>query len=54
MFTAISQHHSNWHPSLSATWTHGMLWYNNTDAVDENMVRKLWLILVGCKWDYEC
>ena len=46
---------SYWHLSFSATLTHFMLvlWYNNTDAVDENKVMKLWSIFVGCKCDYE-
>ena len=49
-----SRYHSNWHPP-SATLTHFMLvlWYNNTDAVDENRLMKLWLIFVGCKCDSE-
>ena len=44
-----------WHPSSSATSTHFMLvlWYNNTDAVDENREMKLWSIFVGCKFVYE-
>ena len=35
-----------WHPSSSATSTHFMLvlWYNNTDTVDENIVMKLWIM----------
>ena len=47
--------HSNWHPSSSATLTNFMLvlWYNNTDAVDENREIKLWSLFVGCKCDYE-
>ena len=46
---------SYWHPTLSATLTNFMLvlWYNNTDAVDENRLMKLWLIFVGCKCDSE-